>query len=184
MFEEQEKQKKTKTVKKITAQRLKNIALYYLKRFDTTSANLRQVLLKRVKEYKYYYPDYDMAEALGWIEQIVSDFERYGYLDDVRYAENKCRDYIAAGKPKRYIVNKLKENGVAPELIEECFETQEYDPFEVALHFARKKKIGCYRADAEQRLELRQKDMGTLVRAGFDYDTVLSVLDYDVESAE
>ena len=40
-----EETKKVKTVKKITPVRLKNIALYYLKRFDTTKAALRQVLL-------------------------------------------------------------------------------------------------------------------------------------------
>lgn len=55
---------------------------------------------------------------------------------------------------------------------------QEYDPRETALNFARKKKLGGFREDAEKRREMRQKDMGTMVRAGFDYDLVLTILDY------
>ena len=53
-----------------------------------------------------------------------------------------------------------------------------------ALNFARKKNLGGFREDAEKRREMRQKDMGTLVRAGFDYDLVLNILDYVPEDAE
>ena len=45
--------------------------------------------------------------------------------------------------------------------------------------YARKKGIGPFRA-IEKREECRQKDMGTLLRAGFDYDIVQNVLSYDV----
>jgi regulatory protein len=57
---------------------------------------------------------------------------------------------------------------------------EEYNPLEMALKLAKRKKIGPYRL-AENRREFRQKDMGTLVRAGFDYDTVCEVLDYAPE---
>lgn len=179
MFAEEEIKKKEKVVKKITPQRLKNIALYYLKRFETTASSLRQVLVKRINEYAYYNPGYDKSEAMGWVENIISDFERYGYVNDGRFAELKCRDYIAAGKPRRYIENKLREKGVSAEIIGKCFEEQEYDPLETALLFARKKRIGPFRQDEEQRRDMKQKDMGTLVRAGFDYDIVITVLDYE-----
>ena len=43
-----------KLPKKITPVRLKNIALYYLKRFETTQAGLRAVLKRRVDAYWYY----------------------------------------------------------------------------------------------------------------------------------
>lgn len=176
-----EETKKVKTVKKITSVRLKNIALYYLKRFDTTKAALRQVLMKRVNEYAYYNPGYDKTEAIGWVENIISDFERYGYLDDKRFAENRCRDYIAAGKAKRYIIGKLKEKGVSEDIIEQCFAEQEYSAFDAALKLAKKKRIAGFRKDETERKEMRQKDMGVLVRAGFDYDTVAAVMDYRPE---
>ena len=53
---------------------------------------------------------------------------------------------------------------------------QEYNPREMALKFAKKKKIGPFRPDEESRRENRQKDMAALVRAGIDYNVVRDVL--------
>ena len=58
---------------------------------------------------------------------------------------------------------------------------QEFDPFESALKLARKKKIGPYCKDNNLRKERRNKDMGILIRAGFDYDIVLRVLEWNEE---
>lgn len=179
MFEEADKTKKVRSPKKITPQRLKNIALYYLKRFDSSVDNLRQVLRRRVSDYAYHNPEWNKSEAYDWIEQILVDFEYYGYLDDNRYAEIKVKNYVAAGKSARYIAGKLKQKGIAEAVVEELLEEQDYQPFETALAFAKKKKIGPYR-EPEKRAEFRQKDLGALVRAGFDYDTALQVLGCEV----
>lgn len=50
---------------------------------------------------------------------------------------------------------------------------------EAALKLAKKKHIGPFRKDEEARFENRQKDMGTLVRAGFSYDVVQRVVGYE-----
>lgn len=178
MEEREDRPKKVRVPKKITRIRLQNIALYYLQRFDTSVHKLREVLQKRVSEYARYDKNFDRREADGWIEELLTKFESCHYLDDRRFAENKIRGYLAAGKPRRYIENKLREKGIAAGVIEQCFDETEYDPRETALNFARKKKLGGFREDAEKRREMRQKDMGTMVRAGFDYDLVLSILDY------
>lgn len=179
MIENSDKPKVRRVPKKITPQRLKNIALYYLKRFDSSVDNLRQVLRRRVNDYAYHNPEWKKDEAYGWIEDLLADFERYGYLDDVRYAENKIKNYIASGKSARYIAGKLKQKGISNVSVEDFLEEQNYDPFETALHFARKKRIGPFRA-TDKREDFRQKDLGALVRAGFDYDTALQVLSYEV----
>lgn len=176
MFDEEDKPKRVKVLKKITKQRLKNIALYYLKRYETSVENLRQVLRKRVNDYAYQNKEFDKSEAYGWIEEIVSDFERYGYVSDERFTEIRVRDYISAGKSIRYIRGKLREKGISEELAGSVLENQEYDEYETALKLARKKHIGPFRADEEARFENRQKDMGTLIRAGFSYDVVMKIL--------
>ncbi len=181
VFDENEKPKKTKILKKITKQRLKNIALYYLKRYETSVDNLRQVLRKRINDYAYQNKEFDKSEAYGWAEEILSDFQRYGYVDDARFAEIRIRDYIQAGKSVRYIQGKLREKGVDSELVNSVLENQEYDEFETALKLARKKHIGPFRADEDARYEYRQKDMGALVRAGFSYDVVTRVLEFQPE---
>ena len=63
--------KKRKPQRKITKQRLKNIALYYLERFETSVDNLKNVLKRRVDKYAYENPDYDKSEAYEWINELV-----------------------------------------------------------------------------------------------------------------
>jgi recX family len=172
-------QKKVKVLRKITPQRLKNIALYYLKRFESSVANLRSVLQRRVNDYAYQNKEFDRGEAYQWIEDILTDFQRYGYLNDSRYAEIKIKDYMSAGKSVRYIKGKMREKGIDEEILSALLEDQEYDEFEAALKLAKKKHIGPFRKDEEARFENRQKDMGTLVRAGFSYDVVQRVVGYE-----
>lgn len=178
MFEDEEKPKKAKVFKKITKQRLKNIALYYLKRYETSVDNLRKVLQRRVNDYVYQNKEFDKYEAFAWIEEIITDFQNYGYVNDERFTEIRIRDYISAGKSVRYIRGKLREKGIDEELVGSVLDNQEYDEQEAALKFARKKRIGPYRTE-EARAEYRQKDMGTLIRAGFNYDIVIQVMEFD-----
>lgn len=179
MAEENIIQKKVKVLRKITPQRLKNIALYYLKRFESSVANLRSVLQRRVNDYAYQNKEFDRGEAYQWIEDILADFQRYGYLNDSRYAEIKIKDYMSEGKSVRYIKGKMREKGIDEEILSALLEDQEYDEFEAALKLAKKKHIGPFRKDEEARFENRQKDMGTLVRAGFSYDVVQRVVGYE-----
>lgn len=180
LFETQEKTFKKKILKKITAQRLKNIALYYLKRYETSVANLRQVLQKRVNDYAYQNKEFDKKEAYAWIEEIISDFCRFNYVNDERFAELKIKDYQAMGKSTRYIKNKLKEKGVADDIVERILSEQDYDELAAALKFAKKKRIGRFRPTDKQ-AEYKQKDMAALARAGFSYDIVCEVCQAEVD---
>ncbi len=175
---------KTKPLRKITKQRLKNIGLYYLKRFESSVQNLRQVLLRRVNDYARQNPEFDRAEAVGWVEELLAEFQNYHYLDDARYAGIKIRDYLNAGKPERYIKNKLRQKGIDEKEIDSLLNEQSYDPREMALAFAKKKKIGPFRLSEDDRRQNRQKDLGTMVRAGFDYDVVCDVLQTDAAEFE
>ncbi|MBO5442595.1 MAG: regulatory protein RecX [Alphaproteobacteria bacterium] len=181
MLEEAEKRKVKKPLKKITKQRLKNIALYYLKRFESSEANLRRVLLKRINDYAYQNPEFVKADAYEWVDELLDDFKRFKYIDDIRFAELKIRDYLAAGKAERYIKGKLAEKGISEVLADQILAQQEFSPFENAMRLAKKKHIGPYRIDEEQRREYRQKDMGTLIRAGFDYDVAVEVLNTSLD---
>lgn len=177
-------QNKKKVLKKITKTRLKNIGLYYLERFESSVQNLRDVLKRRVDKYAFENKDFNKAEAYGWIEEILSEFEKLNYVNDERYAELKIKDYLAAGKPARYIKTKLKVKGIDEKTADTLLEEQDYDAKTMALKFAKKKKIGPYRFDEEKQKEFRQKDMGTLLRAGFDYEIVCDILSQNFELKE
>ena len=166
-----------KPQKKITPQRLKNIGLYYLKRFESSVENLRSVLHRRIDAYARENPEWNKKEAYDWAESVLEEFERLHYLDDARFTEIKVRSYLNAGKPARYIQTKLRAKGIDAAQVDEILSQQEYNPLEMALKLAKRKKIGPFRP-IETRREFRQKDMAALVRAGFDYDTVCEVLEY------
>ena len=178
-YPETEQPKRKRPAKKITPQRLKNIGLYYLKRFDSSDENLRSVLQKRVNQYAKENPDFNKQEAYQWVEDVLTEFEKLHYLDDKRFTEIKVRSYLAAGKPARYIQNKLREKGIANAQIEDMLDDFGYNPQEMALKLAKRKKIGPFRPDEESRKINRQKDMAALIRAGFDYDVVAEIMGAD-----
>ncbi len=175
-----ELEKKDKPMRKMTKMRIKNIGLYYLKRFESSVANLRSVMRRRVNDYAFHTPEFVKQEGYDWIEEVLSDFQRVGYLNDARYSELKIKDYMAAGKSPRYIHGKLREKGIDENLIEKLIAEQDFDPFESALKLARKRRIGPFSASEEIRKERRSKDLAILVRAGFDYDVAVKVLESQV----
>ena len=175
-----ELEKKDKPMRKMTKVRIKNIGLYYLKRFESSVANLRSVLRRRVNDYAFHTPGFAKQEGYDWIEEVLSDFQRLGYLNDARYSELKIKDYMAAGKSPRYIHGKLREKGIDENLIEKLIAEQDFDPFESALKLARKRRIGPFSASEEIRKERYSKDLAILVRAGFDYDVAVKVLESQV----
>ena len=126
--------------KKITPQRLKNIGLYYLKRFESSVENLRSVLQKRVNQYAKENPEFNKQDAYQWVENVLTEFEKLHYLDDKRFTEIKVRSYLSAGKPARYIQNKLREKGIANAQIEDMLDDFGYNPQEMALKLAKRKK--------------------------------------------
>ena len=167
---------KSDSPRKMSKKRLQNIALYYLERFDSSAENLRQVLKRRVADYAHKIEDFDPAPAEIWIEEIVADFEHFGYINDARYADLKIEAYINAGRPERYIRAKMQQKGVDKSVVDAVLQNHEFDEDKMAAEFARKKKIGPWRSDEEARRLNRQKDLAAMVRAGFAYDTAQKVI--------
>ncbi len=162
-----------------TKTRLRNIALYYLERFESSEENLRAVLRRRIDKYAFFDKGYNPAEAYRWADEVIEECATQNFVNDERFAGFKINSYLNAGKPKRYIEQKLKQKGIDEQTISRLFDDADYSERETALNFARKKKIGRFRPDEESRLANRQKDLGTLVRAGFDFDIAKEILEIE-----
>lgn len=171
---------KKRSAKIPTKARLKNVALYYLERFESSENNLADVLKRRVDKYVFENKDYNPEEAYGWIREIVAECSKNNYVNDERFATFKISSYLNAGKSKRYIEQKLKQKGIDASVISKIFEETEYSEYDTAMDFTRKKKIGAFRKDEESRIANRQKDLATLVRAGFNFDVAKDVLDIEL----
>ena len=90
------KRKEPRTPKPVTAKRLENIALYHLERFPSSAANLRQVLLRRVRKAARFH-ETDEGEAAEWISEIIAKLTRMGLLNDATYAEAQARKMVRRG---------------------------------------------------------------------------------------
>ena len=162
-------------MKKITQQRLENIALFYLERYESSRARLKQVLLRRVARARREGGELS-EDVPAWIEAVCDKMVHLGYVNDTRYAENVWRSYSSAGKSVRWIVGKLKQAGIAEDVISQCIESDVavLDAQAAAL-FVAKKKLGKYRPK-EQQAAYAQKDLARLARAGFSYEIAQKAL--------
>ena len=143
-----------KKQKSITTKRLENIAVYYLSKYDSSSANLKAVLKRRVEKARLKgaeIPD----NADGAIEEITAKMVRLGYIDDNRFKENLLRKLGQAGKSRAQIMQKMIKAGVRDDETLAC-----YDEDEAAAIFVKKKHLGT-------NPENYMKDLAKLARAGF-----------------
>ncbi|GHU01624.1 hypothetical protein FACS1894186_4700 [Alphaproteobacteria bacterium] len=141
----------------MTPQRLENIAVYYLARYEASTARLRAVLAARVRRSPNRA---EVPEA--WLDAVVAKMAASGYVDDARFAEGLVRRGVEAGRSARWIGGKLRAAGLRPEdyLGEEVSEGESAR----ALDYARRKRLAA-RDSAEFR-----KFLGRMGRAGFSYD--------------
>jgi regulatory protein len=174
----------SKPVKPITAQRLENVALHYLQRFASSSANLKRVLMRRVERAARAAAP-DEAEAVrahgaGLVEELVARYLRSGLLDDAAFAQAKARSLHRRGASLRAIRQGLALRGVDADTAEAGIgglaeEFAEPD-LAAALALARRRRLGPFRPPA-QRAEQRARDLAALARAGFSYDVAARVVD-------
>lgn len=150
-------------MKKITPTRLKNIALYYLERYDASSHKLREVLKRRL--VKARLEQVIPTEAPGWIEEIILEMGRLGYINDKRYTDNLVRRLSEAGKSRSFIRTKLKLAGINEEEIQEAL--SDTDELASARLMVQKKHLG----------HDFKKDLARLARAGFSYEIAREALE-------
>lgn len=170
---------------KITPSYLENAALHYLERFASSSANLRRVLMRKVDRSLAHWGG-EREVLAQQVDGTIAKLARLGYLNDAAYAEQKVRALHRQGKAGRVIRQALAAKGVAPDLAGQALGALAEDVAEpdlaAAIRLAQKRRLGPFRA--EGRAEMRQKDLATLARAGFDFDTARRVIEGEAEELE
>ncbi len=171
--------------KPATAKRLENIALYYLQRYAASSESLRRVLKRRVSTSVYHH-DTDPAEGAEFVESIIARFQQSGLLDDTIYAEGQVKSLFRRGLSLRAITNRLMGKGVDRDIIDTqlraLVEENPAPDLKAAISFARRRRLGPFRPD-DQRPDRRQRDLASLARGGFDFETAKKVIDAEDQYA-
>ena len=170
-----------KVPRKVTRKSLENSAFYYLRRYTSSSENLRRILFKRVKRSAEYHGT-DVSAGQLWVHEIIEKFLANKLLDDIRYAETKCLSVHRKGGSKQTIRKMLREKGIAPDIIEQTFtllDQYSIDPELIAAAItARRRRLGPYRSRGH-RDNFREKDLASLARAGFNYSIASWVIDVE-----
>ena len=140
-------------------------AMYLLNICDRAEAELREKLKKNE------YPQ-------EIIEQAIQYVKSFGYINDLRYAENFIRSRKEK-KSKKEILYLLSEKGIASEIIASAVEEyyHEEDGVLAIRALLKKKHYESKTADDKE----RQKTYGYLARKGFSYRDIMKALQAEEE---
>lgn len=155
---------------------LERAAIYYLERYASSVANLRNILDRKVKRSVEAHGT-DLAEGRQWIEDVLRKLVAMGLLNDAAFAEAKTRSLLRQGRPKRTIGMALRAKGIGQDDLEKALSAVE-DPdadLKAAVVFARKRRFGPFGPKAD--LATRQRQLAAFARRGFGYDLARKVLD-------
>lgn len=166
--------------KPVTEAYLERAALHYLERFSSTEANLCRVLERKVK--RRLDGDVFTREHVDWIEACAQKCVKYGYVDDIRYAENRFASLLRKGKPLRTIAQDLRYKGVPQEIVEsllsEARENEDTNPdLQAAAAYVRRRRFGAFRRADRMSEEKIEKEKASMMRAGFSYELVRRTLE-------
>ena len=153
-------------IEEILYKRGKERALYYLKNSDKTTFQMRNKLREG------FYPD-------NIIDKIIGFLNKYGYIDDLQYAERYI-SYSINKKSLRKIEENLRVKGISKEIIKDAFDYfNEYDMDDTIkensqIELIRKHITRKIKPDMDMNME--NKIVMSVVRKGFMYEDVVSVL--------
>lgn len=175
-----------KPPKRITRQRLRNIALAYVGRYGGSAKRLGEVLRRRVERAHYVHGG-DKEEHFGWIQETVESLLASQSLDELMNARSAAMSLHLTGKPERVIVQRLRLKGYTKTSIEAGIERirehvgDDEDPDLIAAcRYARRRGFGPYARPGRVPKE-RDKQLAAMMRAGFPYR--LADLIYKTEDA-
>ncbi len=177
--------RKRKAPRRVTAADLKGLALDYLDRFAASRQRLRQVMLRKIRKSARLHGD-DPEPIIAALDQAILWLEGRGFLSDKAYAESKARALVARGTSRAHILAKLAAKGVGGEDARAALDSValEYEEpeLEAAQRYARRRRLGPYRLDAETRAAARDKDLAAMARAGFAGRVARQVIDSEADA--
>lgn len=158
----------------LDAARLRELALRYVERFQTSEARLARYLGRKIREqgWKEGAPPAD-------VEALTREMAGLGYVDDEAYADAKARSLARRGMGGRRIRQALGDAGIDADVTARLTDTS--DPWDAALVFARRKRIGPFGYHGGDP-RLRRRQMAAMARAGHSFDVARAIV--DAESAD
>jgi len=176
------RRRKRATPRRPSPERLERWALHHLQRHGSSSSNLKALLLRRVRRHaEELGTDVDQAEAE--IDGVVARLALSGYLDDRAYAKGVAERLRGRGSSELAIRGRLAAKGIPSSLANEAVRGSEGAELEAAITLARRRGLGPFRRDSEERKDRRERDLAIFGRAGFSYYVAGRIIEAEDPSA-
>ena len=151
---------------------LKEYALTYLSKYDSTKNNLERILKNKVTRMKNIETN-EKNNLYIIIKQVLDNLESNKIINDEDFAYKKLINLFNQGRSEIYIKNNLYIKGVEKNIIKKILsDFDKNNPgweIKSARTFAKKKGLGKHESN-------REKDLGKMARAGFNYNTIKVIL--------
>jgi len=149
--------------KALNQDRLQELALRYVSRYATTRHKLRSYLHRKLREREW------KGEKRAEVEPLVERFAELGYIDDVLFAKNRAASLTRRGYGKKRVSQALYQAGIEEGDDRAALEHSDENKWEAAQIFARKKSIGPFGRQQQDRDKCR-KQLQAFLRAGHSFD--------------
>jgi regulatory protein len=160
-------------IRKVAPADLKDAALHYLGRYAASTTRLRQVMARRIRR-SAKANDFDPEPLMQELERVIAMLHRTGLLNDEAFAEGRARSLNRRGGSRRQIAAKLGAAGVPQATAARALASLEDElpdaEFAAALAYAKRRRLGAFRAIPDETPERRRKDLLAMARAGFALD--------------
>ncbi len=143
----------------IDADELRAMALAYVARYLTSQSKLTSYLRRKLRERGWAGDDEPPIAAM------VQRCAELGFVDDASFATAKASSLSRRGFGRMRVRSALKMAGIADAVIAETPIPDEDEARQVAMIFARRKRIGAF-ATKEAGPDQRRKWMAALINAG------------------
>ncbi len=156
------------------------MASYYLSRYSASTSRLREVLARKIRRRceLRQLPVPEAAEVRALIDATVERLTRAGLIDDAAYGRGRAASLARKGWPAWRIRTELARQDIDTEQAGVA-EAVDLDETAQATRLAQRKRLGPYRPGARE--PYRDKDIRSLVRAGFPVGMAKAVVDGEAE---
>ncbi len=169
-------QQKQKQPRKISPDYLRNSGLFYLQRYTASTHHFRWVMRRKINRSIAVHTSLDKEECFNWLEEVINEFQEYGYLNDEAYLKAMLQSLRSSkGLSTRMILIKLQQKGFKESEIKEALALlpsesadNKESEWEAALTFAKRKKLGPYHPTPARKTPEQQ--LAAMARAGFPYE--------------
>ena len=163
-------QRTSRPRKPLNAERLHELALFYVGKFATTRAKLTTYLNRKLRERGWE------GDSSPDVERLVERLASSGLVDDALYALSKSRSLSERGYGAARVRQTLRAAGIDEEDGVAAHELAAEEAASAALRYARRRRIGPYADFAPDRAG-RERALAAMIRAGHGFDLARTIVD-------